>query len=83
MTATQGGMSISGANVVAKTPICAVNGGYSVNCPTQFTVQGWRYIFDAGCYLNLNYAENFSATDTSVNSPYNRITANLQINYTH
>ena len=83
MTATQGGAQLNPSYLVEKKPICAVNGGYSVNCPTSFTIQGWRYIWNAGSWLNLNYAENFSATDSSTNPPYNQITANLQINCTH
>ncbi len=65
--------------------VCLHGNSYSVapNCPTQFTVKGYRYVFNVGYFLSNNYAENFSATDISVNSPYNRLTANLQINYKH
>ena len=81
--ATQGGATIANTYLVGKTSVCQSGSNYVTPCANGQTVIGWRYEWNVGYYLNLNYAENFNAQDTSEVLPYNTYSAHIQINYSH
>lgn len=80
--ATQGGTTVSNAYLVAKQAVCQSGSSYVTPCPNGSTVAGWRYEWNVGYHLSNNYAKNFTAQGTSLNSPFNTISTSMQIQYT-
>jgi len=79
--AKQGGALLTSAQQVAFNPVCLVGGSYTINCPSGYTVVGFRYVWNVGYWLSNGYAQSFTAQDTSINYPYNTLSTFLTIKY--
>ena len=79
--AKQGGALLTSGQQIAYNPVCLFSGSYTINCPSGYTIVGFRYVWNVGYYLSQGYAQNFTAQDTSLNSPFNTLSTALQIKY--
>jgi hypothetical protein len=82
ISAMQGGVQLNPNYLTQKLPVCAVSGGYSINCNTPFMVVGYRYVWNVGYSLNQDFGQNFVSQDTSEALPRNTLAATLMIRYT-